>query len=383
MNIPAIVGFGCFGVVEIPQFPVSGIDAWIAIIPHVNVVIAGLLEAAILETGPHCGSFNHGELRVNANVAPVFGNQLLGELKFFAVLGIDHELHGHWVSFLSAGRTAMAFANAIAIFVDPTGFLQQCGRAFGIVGRPGNLTRIGRAEHLRPLRLGIAKEDILRDGIHINGHTQGLPDIHIRQDWMGIRLRIYFSFGCQVWNQSHHPALAGGEGDFHVVSILVCFRVAFRWPDLHVGIAFQHQLLRHRRFRHDSDKDLVDTRFTLLVVVGVANKSDVVAGFPLFEQVGSVAQWFAVAVPRQEALRGVTIVCRPNAKIFGPKLKQVVGEDAIVMDDHGMIVNFLYAVGVVYTIGPRAQFRIADGIPGEDHIVDGNRFTVGPEDIIP
>ncbi len=69
---------------------VSRINAGIAVIPHIEVKVPGLLDAAALEVGPQHGAFDHAQLKIYADVAQHLGDQLLGQFEFLAVLGVDH-----------------------------------------------------------------------------------------------------------------------------------------------------------------------------------------------------------------------------------------------------------------------------------------------------
>ena len=135
-------------------------------------------------------------------------------------------------------------------------------------------------------------------------------------------------------------------------------------------------------FWNDPDNDRVDTRFSLFEIIFIALECQVIAGNPFFQDVGTIAERFAVAIPGRESLRCITIVLGVNVEVFPTKLCLITCIDRIVVNNKGKVIHLFYAVCVIDPIYPDAHFRVGDGIPSKDQVVYCDLFSIGPEDIL-
>jgi len=71
----------------------------------------------------------------------------------------------------------------------------------------------------------------------------------------------------------------------------------FGGPHIHIGVAVYQHRFTHGTIRYNPDNDLIDGRFTLLVISGVAHECQMVANHPFFHEIRAIAKRFMGAFP--------------------------------------------------------------------------------------
>ena len=269
---------------------------------------------------------------------------------------------------------AILVADAVAVRVDPAGLVQQGHGRFRIVGhRLQFLVEPGVVVQLGDSYFTIALQDGRYGGEAVHTHGNGLAHVDVGEDGVGLSQVLGVA-------QVKVVALDGHTGDdkgFHAVHLehFGDLQLAQVVGNVHVAGAEQGDEGVH------VGHHLEDDGFSLgrLERVGIGHDGDAVAGHPLLEDKGAVADGIArkLAVAR-----------------IGHAFQGVLGQDGegqdrgdkghiglFEIDHRGQRIGDVDGVDAVPADGYLGQGgRVDDELPGEGKVFGRHRLAVVPLD---